>query len=43
VFGHIPRTGEKTEHAGFAIEVLDAERKRVNRVRFRRHAEAAAE
>jgi magnesium and cobalt transporter len=43
VFGHIPRTGETTQHGGFAIEVLDAERKRVNRVRFRRHAEAAAE
>jgi magnesium and cobalt transporter len=42
VFGHIPRTGERTEHAGFAIEVLDAERKRVNRVRFRRLAEAPA-
>jgi magnesium and cobalt transporter len=41
VFGHIPKTGEKTERSGFAIEVLDAERKRVNRVRFRRLAEAA--
>ena len=36
---YIPRKGEKTEHAGFAFEVLDAERKRVNRVLFRRHAE----
>jgi CBS domain containing-hemolysin-like protein len=36
VFGRIPRTGERTEHAGFSIEVVDAERKRVNRVRFRR-------
>ena len=43
VFGRIPRTGEKTERAGFSIEVIDAERKRVNRVRFRRMAEAAAE
>jgi CBS domain containing-hemolysin-like protein len=42
VFGHIPRTGEKTERAGFSIEVIDAERKRVNRVRFRRLAGAAA-
>jgi magnesium and cobalt transporter len=42
VFGHIPRTGEKTERAGFSIEVIDAERKRVNRVRFRRLAVAAA-
>jgi CBS domain containing-hemolysin-like protein len=40
VFGRIPRTGERTEHAGFAIEVLDAERKRVNRVRFRKLLEA---
>jgi len=36
VFGRIPRAGEKMEHRGFCIEVLDAERKRVNRVRFRR-------
>jgi magnesium and cobalt transporter len=38
VFGHIPRAGEKADRAGFEIEVLDAERKRVNRVRFRRLA-----
>jgi len=43
LFGRIPRAGEKTEAAGFAIEVLDAERKRVNRVRFRPRREAAAE
>ena len=36
VFGRIPRAGEKVEHRGFCVEVLDAERKRVNRVRFRR-------
>ena len=36
LFGHIPRPGERTEAAGFEIEVVDAERKRVNRVRFRR-------
>src|SRR5262245_6367929 len=36
VFGRIPRAGEKVEHRGFCLEVLDAERKRVNRVRFRR-------
>ncbi len=36
VFGRIPRAGEKLEHRGFCVEVLDAERKRVNRVRFRR-------
>jgi putative hemolysin len=38
VFGRIPRAGEKVEHRGFELEVLDAERKRVNRVRFRRLA-----
>jgi CBS domain containing-hemolysin-like protein len=36
VFGRIPRPGERTEHAGFSLEVLEADRKRVNRVRFRR-------
>lgn len=36
IFGHIPKVGEKTEHEGFVVEVLDAERKRVNRVRFTR-------
>ena len=36
VFGRIPRPGEKMEHRGFLIEVVDAERKRVHRVRFRR-------
>ena len=43
VFGRIPRAGEKMEHAGFEIEVMDAERKRVNRVRFRRVPEASVE
>jgi CBS domain containing-hemolysin-like protein len=43
LFGRIPRAGETTEHAGFVIEVIGAERKRVNRVRFRRLPEAAAE
>ncbi len=38
VFGRIPKAGEILERNGFAIEVLDAERKRVNRVRFRRVA-----
>jgi magnesium and cobalt transporter len=42
VFGRIPRPGEILEHKGFTIEVLDAERKRVNRVRFRRLAETEA-
>lgn len=35
-FGRIPRPGEKVDFQGFDIEVIDAERKRVNRVRFRR-------
>ena len=42
VFGRIPRTGERATHAGFDIEVLDADRKRVKRVRFRRKPEEAA-
>lgn len=36
VFGRIPRPGERAELKGFAVEVVDAEHKRVNRVRFRR-------
>jgi putative hemolysin len=35
-FGRIPRPGERIELKGFSVEVVDAERKRVNRVRFRR-------
>jgi putative hemolysin len=40
-FGRIPKPGERTEHAGFTVEVLDADRKRVKRVRFRRIPAAA--
>jgi CBS domain containing-hemolysin-like protein len=36
VFGRIPRPGEKMDYRGFSVEVVDAERKRVQRVRFRR-------
>ncbi len=36
IFGQIPRAGERTSYRGFEVEVLVAERKRVNRVRFRR-------
>jgi putative hemolysin len=36
VFGRIPRPGERAQLKGFALEVVDAEHKRVNRVRFRR-------
>ena len=42
IFGRIPRPGEKVDFRGFTLEVLDAERKRVNRVRFtRKPAEGA--
>jgi CBS domain containing-hemolysin-like protein len=40
VFGRVPRPGESVDYRGFAVEVIDAEGKRVNRVRFRRKAEA---
>lgn len=36
VFGRIPRAGERMDYRGFTLEVVDAERKRVNSVRFRR-------
>jgi CBS domain containing-hemolysin-like protein len=36
IFGQIPRAGERTRYRGFDVEVLAAERKRVNRVRFKR-------
>jgi putative hemolysin len=36
IFGRIPRAGERKSYRGFEIEVLVAEKKRVNRVRFRR-------
>ncbi len=43
VFGRIPRPGERTDYKGYTLEVVDAEHKRVNRVRFRRKpAEAAS-
>ncbi|HVR69800.1 MAG TPA: hemolysin family protein [Vicinamibacteria bacterium] len=35
-FGRVPRPGESLDYKGFTVEVVDAERKRVNRVRFRR-------
>jgi CBS domain containing-hemolysin-like protein len=42
-FGRVPRTGERIDYKGFTIEVVSAEHKRVNRVRFRRKpAEAEA-
>jgi len=42
VFGRVPRAGESVEYRGFSVEVMDAEQSRVNRVRFRKVAEAAA-
>lgn len=36
LFGRIPRAGEQMDYRGFTLEVVDAERKRVNRVRLRR-------
>ena len=36
IFGQIPRAGERMSYRGFEVEVLAAEKKRVNRVRFRR-------
>ena len=40
-FGRVPRTGERIDFKGFVIEVVSAEHKRVNRVRFRRKAAQA--
>jgi putative hemolysin len=42
LFGRIPRTGERIQHQGFALEVVAAERKRVNRVRIRRQPAGSA-
>lgn len=43
LFGHFPQAGESIDYRGFTVEVVDAEKKRVNRVRFRRKpAEAQA-
>ncbi len=35
LFGRLPSTGEKIEHQGIHIEVLDADRRRVHRLRLR--------
>jgi putative hemolysin len=44
LFGHFPQAGETIDFRGFTVEVVDAEKKRVNRVRFRRKpAEAQAQ
>jgi len=39
--GRVPAAGEKFEIDGLSVEVLDAERRRVNKVRFRRSLSAA--
>jgi putative hemolysin len=36
IFGQIPRAGQRKSFRGFEVEVVAAEKKRVNRVRFRR-------
>ena len=41
LFGHFPQAGETIDFRGFTVEVVDAEKKRVNRVRFRRKAAEA--
>jgi magnesium and cobalt exporter, CNNM family len=41
LFGHFPQPGETIDYRGFRVEVVDAESKRVNRVRFRRKAAEA--
>lgn len=35
LFGRLPSTGEKIEHGGLEIEVLDADRRRVQRLRLK--------
>ncbi len=35
LFGHLPATGEKIEHNGVSVEVLDADRRRVHRLRMK--------
>jgi magnesium and cobalt transporter len=42
-FGRVPTKGEQLVAGGLAIEVLEAERRRVTRVRVRKAAPAAAE
>ena len=38
LFGHVPKAGEKIEHGGYRIEILEATPKRVGRVQFARVA-----
>jgi putative hemolysin len=40
-FGRVPRAGDHMQYKGFEIEVVEAERKRVHRVRFRKLVSAS--
>ena len=42
LFGRVPKPGEKMEHEGYIIEVLESTAKRVGRVRFSRSPVAMA-
>ena len=42
LFGHVPRAGEKIEHEGYDIEILESTSKRVGRVQFARAVVEAA-
>jgi CBS domain containing-hemolysin-like protein len=35
LFGRLPSGGEKIEHNGISVEVLDADRRRVHRLRMK--------
>jgi CBS domain containing-hemolysin-like protein len=35
LFGRLPATGEKIEHNGVSVEVLDADRRKVHRLRMK--------
>jgi CBS domain containing-hemolysin-like protein len=41
--GRVPAVGERFELDGLDVEILEAERRRIHKVRIRRHAKAAAE
>jgi CBS domain containing-hemolysin-like protein len=43
LFGRLPSPGEKIEHGGLEIEVLDADRRRVQRLRLKTLAPKANE
>jgi CBS domain containing-hemolysin-like protein len=41
-FGRVPRIGDRVAYRGFEIEIVDAERKRVKRIRVRRQEKTAS-